>query len=272
MSRLPAPGEVLVLSLALLRGGSGVATWPSFYPGAPSPIATAVSRLSGADGLTDLPAADVTLVLHLPGSDAPAELVTAVNAWVAGAAGPEVPAEVQIRAVRATLHGDRGVLCAPADQMPNLLSAIVRYLEVLTRTIADRAALDAMWPELEADAHLLHDVGRDEIARLPDVARRTRLAAGMRLRLVRASGFLDDPAAFPDPLARRVVLELAQQASLASRLAVLDDMIEVAEDMSELANDRLLEFRMFDRESRIELAILIAIVGELLLIAYDVFF
>jgi hypothetical protein len=62
---------------------------------------------------------------------------------------------------------------------------------------------------------------------------------------------------------------LAQQADTIDRLRLLDDAIEMAQDVYDTANDRLLEYRYFRSEYMIEVVIALVLLVELIVVAVD---
>ena len=57
--------------------------------------------------------------------------------------------------------------------------------------------------------------------------------------------------------------------ALVTRLGWLDDKLEVAEDLYELANDRLSDFTYFHREFRLELLIVVLLLAEVIIMSAE---
>lgn len=68
---------------------------------------------------------------------------------------------------------------------------------------------------------------------------------------------------------QRIVSELAQQADTIDRLRLLDDGIELAQEVYDTANDRLLEYRYFHAEYRIEIIIAVILFAELIAVCVE---
>ena len=90
-----------------------------------------------------------------------------------------------------------------------------------------------------------------------------------RIWIARSEIALQRPASFLGPNGRRLFLELVLLADLEGRLRLIDDATEVGEDLYERANDRMIEKRSFIVELRVEVAILVAIVAELVVLLLE---
>jgi uncharacterized Rmd1/YagE family protein len=66
------------------------------------------------------------------------------------------------------------------------------------------------------------------------------------------------------------VSELLVQCEVQDRLKAVDDRLEVFEDAYELANDRLMEYGNFRAEAKLEIWIIVILLGELILMLGEI--
>jgi hypothetical protein len=97
-----------------------------------------------------------------------------------------------------------------------------------------------------------------------------RLAA-MRLTYARLERHLTAGSRSLSPEARRLVSRLLARSDAAARLGALGDRLEACEDLYEGAVDRVTDFRWYVRGFLLEVAIVILLAVETVLIAYDLF-
>jgi len=65
--------------------------------------------------------------------------------------------------------------------------------------------------------------------------------------------------------------EMFNQANVPDRLQVVDDQLEVVQDLYELANERLTEFRYYRNESILEFWVIAILALEVVLILVELF-
>ena len=129
--------------------------------------------------------------------------------------------------------------------------------------------LEADWQTAEADTRLTHSVDPAALAQQSHVDVLTQRTALRRIRLARLGPCLERPSIALAGPARRLASELATQAEVVDRLGWVDDRLEVFEELYELANDRLTEFRYFLREYRLELWIIVLLVAEVVVMGAE---
>jgi len=215
-----------------------------------------------------------TLLVYLPaGSGTDYEIQRQAESWMASRPGEHgAPAEILFRSERLIWRRGRAVGFGGAEALPELLAAVAHFSFCEGELFSLECEAQRAAATLEADAGLTHSVRVRDLARQPHVDIMTRKAVAMRLAFVRIQAALEAPLAGLDGPARRIFAELALQANAVDRLKSLDDTIELVEDLYELANDRLSDFRYFNREFRIEVLILLVLAGELLVTTYKFLF
>ncbi|MBI3710334.1 MAG: hypothetical protein HY246_22035 [Proteobacteria bacterium] len=212
----------------------------------------------------------VELIILPAGSATPFDLQKRAEEWMASRAGEHgAPIEIFYRSERLLWRPGRALCFGTPEHSDEVLAAVAQFafcegeLCRLERQMADA------WPVLETDVPLTHGLHRRDLARQPHVNAMTRHAKGMRIAFVRLQTALETPAQDLAGPARRLFAELALQAAAVERLRALDDSIEVAEDIYELAGDRLSEFSYFAQEYRIEIVIVVVLLAELLVTSYE---
>ena len=127
-----------------------------------------------------------------------------------------------------------------------------------------------MWPAIQSDLPLTHAVAKEELKRQKSVDERTVDAHAMRMDFIRLSTALERLDRTLSAPAQRIVTELSQQADTVDRLRLLDDAIEFAQETYDTVNDRLLEYRYFRTEYRIEVVIAVILLVELIAVCLDI--
>lgn len=256
----------------MIRRGSPETTdtWFSFQ----HPTITGVGRQQ----LPGLPAnptilddREALLAVHvLPGAATPYDLQKQIETWVREAGGADdLYLEVVSRSTRVLWRDGRCVVVAPADQADEGLAAAALFTFVIREFHHQESALEASWSNLAGDVDLTHEVRSVDLARQAHVNKMTAMFQTARIWIARSEIALQRPASFLGSNGRRLFLELVLLADLEGRLRLIDDATEVGEDLYERANDRMIEKRSFIVELRVEVAILVAIVAELVVLLLE---
>ena len=93
--------------------------------------------------------------------------------------------------------------------------------------------------------------------------------ARMRLTFARLEPQLYLPPRSLPPDARRLVSRLRARADAADRLEALSDRLEACEDLYEGAVDRITEFRLYEKGLLLEVAIVVLLAIEAVLLAWQ---
>ncbi len=106
--------------------------------------------------------------------------------------------------------------------------------------------------------------------RLRHVHERTCTITERRIRYSRVERPLEKPSITLPGAGRRLVSELLVQCEVQDRLKAVDERLEVYEDTYELANDRLMEYGNFRAEAKLEIWIIVILLGELVLMLGEI--
>jgi hypothetical protein len=212
-------------------------------------------------------------VLFIPaGAATPYADQQRAEAW---AAKPDDPAaeptiELVMRSDRILWRAGRALVQGAPERFAELLAGLVDFAFHEGELRALERQIDAAWPDYEADIPLTHAVGDADLARQPHVDAMTVDATRRRMAFARLERRLEKASIALPGGARRLVSELHVQAEILERMKSVDDRLEVFEDLYELANDRLCEYRYFRSEYRLEAWILLVLAVELVLVAWEV--
>lgn len=242
---------------------------PSWAYTRPLEVETALTSVAGPSA----PDPAVTFVFLPAGAATPFETQKKAESWMASRGDEHgAPIEILYRSERLLWRAGRAVLFGTSSSCAEMISAVARFsrCEAILRELEQ--ASEASWNTLEADIPLTHSVTARDLKHQSHVDEMTRAAAGRRIAFTRLQMAIESPGPELAGPARRIFAELAVQASTVERLKAVDDTIEIAEDLYELANDRLSEFRYFLREYRIEVLIVVVLLAELLVTSYDIFY
>lgn len=213
------------------------------------------------------------IILLPAGSGTSFEMQQKADEWMSGPAiDGRVPSvcEVPLRGGRLRWRADRVLAVVGTDHVCDALAAIACFSWFSRQVAAMEEALDAEWPQLHADALFTG-------SKPPNRTDRDRLAERAvemfqrRQRFMCLTISLEQPDCLQAAPARRIFLELANQEDMVSRLKLIDDAIEVAEDLYEHVNERVTERSYFLRGMVAETAILLAILADLAVSVWEAF-
>lgn len=190
-----------------------------------------------------------------------------IRAWVEkGEGGSATPATwMSFHQAQVCWAAGRAAILAPADRLAEVRHAVVEVSrhEAELRCLEQEVA--AAWPAMEADAPLAFEF--EEAARGERRRLRARAAEVFRwrARLARVAPFLNAPLVHPPTLASQVSERLRERLRMAARHEALDGQLEVLHDCYEACGQRASEFTLTRTSHRLEWAILLILLSQLLL-------
>lgn len=227
--------------------------------------------LAHSDGQPNYGAGALTTFVYLPsGAQSPFELQKRAEQWMASRPDERgAPYEVPHRSDRILWRRGRALCFGTGEFFHDVRNAVAyfSFCEAELARLEDRVA--AQWPIVEGDLPLTHSVTRREVQRQQAVDSRTHEAHAMRIVFIRLDTALERLDRVLSAPSQRIVSELAQQADTIDRLRLLDDGIELAQEVYDTANDRLLEYRYFHAEYRIEIIIAVILFAELIAVCVE---
>ena len=215
--------------------------------------------------------ANFLLLCLPPGSQTPYEMQRTSETWVTGCgneAEGDAVIEVPISGGRLRFRPGRGVMIGREEFLADTLAGIAHFIWLSHQVTALEAEIEDEWQVFQNDAEIV------ELANIGSLTRQrlvmqSAVATRRRQWFLRATIGLERSGASLSPRARRTFVELAVQSDLATRLKLLDDCIEAAEDLYERHSDRITELRMFAKGLIVEIAILGAILAEFAVVLCD---
>ncbi len=211
--------------------------------------------------------------LFLPFNSSDIKWAKQAEKWMAQASHADArpTIELNIMGNKIFWRPRKAVVMASAERRDEIMRGLVefsfyegRLRKMETQILADSATA-------QNDIALTHAVKVSDLKRQGHVNERTYQATLARMEFVELQPHLEHPDISLPGLARRVASELAVQAEVFSRLEIIDDQLEVLEDLYELANDRLTEFRYFREECILEGWVIFLLVLEVVLLVLELF-
>ncbi len=242
---------------------------PRFAVADPDQPERLLARPSAAESIAD----ELRVVLLPAGLASPLELQRQAEEWMRGGQSPSPPTiELMLRSERILWRPGQAVLIGPVERLEEVLPGLVEFAFYEGELRALEQEIDAEWPVIEGDIVLTHSVSADSLVNRAHIDEMTVRTTRRRMRFARLEPCLEKASIALAGPARRVASELATQAEVIDRLGWLDDKIEVAEDLYELANDRLSEFSYFYREFRLEVWIIVLLVAEVIIMGAELWY
>jgi hypothetical protein len=221
--------------------------------------------------------------LFLPaGSATPIEWQRAAETWISqplwsAESSLTEPPEFEPALLDLTIQSDRilwrpgkAVLVGSGKRLEETRAGLIDFSFHESELRKLESELSADWPQAEVDALAAHDVDRQALADCRHITEMSQRTALRRIRFARLGPALEKASTGLTGPTRRMVAELVLQTEIVDRLKHVDDRLEVFEDLYELANDRLAEFRFFRHECRLEEWIIVILVVEVVLIVFEI--
>jgi hypothetical protein len=211
------------------------------------------------------------LLLLPAGLASPQELQRQAEDWMhrGGLLDGQPTVELLLRSERILWRPGQALMIGPPERLDEVLPGLVEFAFYEGGLRRLEREVEADWPTLEADSHLTHSVAPAAFERRRHIDEMTMLTVRRRMRFARLEPCLEKASIALAGPARRLAAELAMQAEVIERLGWLDDRLEVAEDLYELANDRLSEYTYFHREFRLELWIVVLLLAEVAIMSAE---
>ena len=238
----------------------------------------AVATPASPEELLGLPGAneavDEWLLLLIPsGSTTLASWWSRAERWMRAPVegGDTSTVELALNGDRVLWQPRRMVVEGAPERLDDLVRALVhvafqeRELQVL------EGEVDGEWPICEGDISLTHQVGPKDLRRWGHVNACTERATRRRLRYTRLADRLTLPPPGSSAVTSRWVAELARRTGVEQRVELLDDRLGVVEDVYELANDRLSEYRYFRIECLVEIVVAGLLLAEIVLMGWELY-
>jgi len=163
------------------------------------------------------------------------------------------------------------VVVGTLDQLEEILPAIVEFAFYEDELSRLESEVHTALKNSKRDIHLTHAVAKADLQKQSHVNDMTHYVTSARIRFACLEPLLEMSSTDLTGQARRLCFEMFNQANVPDRLQVVDDQLEVVQDLYELANERLTEFRYYRNESILEFWVIAILALEVVLILVELF-
>jgi hypothetical protein len=210
------------------------------------------------------------LYVILPSMFVSSEVRSTIDRWLAAPDHPEAPPPLVVQMDAATIRWrpGRAVVEGPVDVCKNLMAALVdfSFLEgELRRLEQELLPYEASAPEDIAFAYQIRQNDRIQWRRLGQTL---QSISRLRLAFARLEPSLRGVSRSLPRDARKAITRLIAGSDVPSRLEAFDSRLEACEDLYEGAVDRIADFRWYRHGELLEIAIVVLLILELILIAW----
>jgi hypothetical protein len=158
------------------------------------------------------------------------------------------------------------------EEVLSLLSAVAEFAFYHGELCRLEAELAGQWDFLQQDMPLLHDVGRREAARSPQVEKMTASVLERRIRAARIERRLRRPLADLPAGAKQVGQKLRSLAKVDERMVRLDEQMQVFERSYATVNQGLSDYRHSRRSMVVIIVILVLLTIGVFLVLSDLYY
>lgn len=267
----PIPGQAPLVVINEPANLVAVGETAAFSEVLDAPRAAADEKMGEGGSVEGAPVERPLLLLCVPpGSGLSPDLESRLETWVRdGDAAP--PIRAGLRTSRVIWSRDRAVIYAGPEQMNDAIDAVLRFTVAARLTSQLEETMAATWPALAEHTPLTHAITPREQRLQPVVNAMTLRASHMMATLLRLESSLEQLDPLLPTASKRLFAELVQQGALYERLEVLEDPVEYAGDVYELANSRLIEAKYARQSYLAEKWIVILIAAEVVVLAVQTY-
>jgi hypothetical protein len=229
--------------------------------------------------LTDLPPAKVWpeptdhcwIVLVPPGTAG--DGLPSAEAWLAPPDQAEaVPSVVLERDdERIEWRPGRALVQCKADRREDIVAALTDFAYYEGELRALEEAVEARETQAQADVAFAHRIRQRDRRHWKRFKELIEYFSQLRLTYARLEPRLAKGARTLSPAARQVMTRLLKKADVEARLEALNDRLEAMEDLYEGANDRVADFRWYRDGHLLEVAIVVLLLIEGLVMSADMY-
>ena len=210
--------------------------------------------------------------LFLPDALSTMDLRRETEAWLDKINGmAETPAvELVATPNRIIWHRHRVVVLGEKNVSEEAFMALVEFGFFESELRKLESKLQDYFAICPRDICLTHGVGSSDLRRQAHVNKMTQQITSSRMEFLRLIPCFDKLYGRLTPHTKPIIGELTKKTRVWNdRIEAVDDQLEFLEDLYELANDRLTEFKYFRGESTLELWIIALLVLELAVMLWE---
>jgi hypothetical protein len=197
-----------------------------------------------------------------------AETAAKWRAWLSqpGKAGPVLPITMEIGTTRIHWRPGRAVIAATAVDSQELIDALLEFSFFESELARLESEIEPHQRQASSDVDLAYDIKPADRAQWPRLYRTMETLQWLRLRFARLEPCLYQTNRGLPAMSRRLIRQLRARADIEARSEALSDRIESCEDLYEGAVDRITDHRNYRREHFLEIAIVVLLVVEVVLL------
>lgn len=196
------------------------------------------------------------------------------DAWLAPPLEqPEAMPPVLIKSETETIQWRPGqaVIQARKDRSEDILAALTDFAFYEGELRALESAVEKHEDQAREDVPRAHTIRQADRRHWKRFTQMIEYFAQLRLTYARLEPRLARPARTLSVEARRLLARLLVKAEVETRLEALNDRLEAMEDLYEGANDRVADYRWYRKGHLLEIAILLVLMLEAILMLGDVY-
>ena len=215
-----------------------------------------------------IPLGDTVLaLLMLPCADRDdTESLERARAWVDGGSdSAQKCLLISLQGAQILWAPGRAAVLAPADRLPAARPALIEFSQHESALRGIERAVEAGWPDLEADSPLAFDFHEKALGRREELARRFQQVIGLRSRLARLIPLVHRPLIHPPTLASQISERLRQRTRLIDRLEFIGRQIEVFDHVYEMCSQRASDYMHSRKGHRLEMIIIVMLGAQFIL-------
>lgn len=157
------------------------------------------------------------------------------------------------------------------ENIDHALNAILKFLVVDYYINNSDKILNNILIENLDDLDLLHGINSHNFSKSLTINHRTSIIGFYRILLTYLFYDFSQISLLANPLEQKIYYELSNLTGIITKLNSISELLETIEDMNEIHNDRLSEYRFSQSEKRIEISILIVLILELVVLTLEFF-
>lgn len=215
------------------------------------------------------PVDHLDIVFVPPGGE---EFQTLAASWLAAPDHPEAAPAIVFERDGIAMHWrpGRALIEAPEDRHAEILAALIEFAFYEGELRALEYLLEMKSAGADGDAAHAHRIRYGDRAHWPRFSELIECFSAIRLKYARLAPRLTKPSRRLPPSARRIMAHLLRRADVDDRLEAFSDRLETCEDLYEGASDRVADYRWYLHGHLIELAIVILLLVEVVLLIIDI--
>jgi hypothetical protein len=194
-----------------------------------------------------------------------------IERWLAAPNHPDAPQPTVVRLKAGVIHWrpGRAAIQASTKSADEILPGLIDFAYYEAELRRMETELEPIEAASRADVTLAYDVRHADRTQWPRLKSTMELLYTMRLSFAQLEPRLNIPPQSLENVARKVFSRLAVRSGAEDRLTAFSDRLETCQDLYEGAIDRATDSRWYRKGNRLEIAIVVLLAGETILLLLD---